>query len=230
MDQDGATGLADRPQIDRFGPPCLPSSRATLLDAPPREVSQNMTVWPRPTVIHFAQFRAALFSSTSTVSSEAGAPLPLDIVCVACRRGAALSQPAAPQSARPAGTLGGSPDAPPRGSARGRDRSPSGGVSCRSRFELGIRHGEPLHDWLAILRPPHGRSRASSDAGCAPKVLPTSPASTLPPSERRRPSCGQGGEPRRKGREPLHGEQELRATERALEMLSQAHDVDVTTD
>jgi hypothetical protein len=194
-----------------------------------REIATHMTVWPRPTVIHFAQFERRFLEHVHD-RVETGAPLPLDIICLH-----AIAERLFPSLPRRnlrvlAGTLGGSPEALRRAGPHVAATALVWRALVPKLAETGVTTWEGLHDWLAV---PSVRPRK------IPREFPMPAArrKSLPdkPGVYRflRPNgdvlyVGKAASLKKRIASHYTTNKSNRATERALEMLSQAHDVDVT--
>lgn len=215
--------------------PAAPPSQAWL--ALLADAREHGLARPAPTVIHFAQFERrfleALHADYGDVSGpgEAPPPFPLDIVCVH-----AIAERLFPNLPRRnlralAGTLGGAPDVLRRAGPHVAATALVWRALVPRLAELGVTTWEALHEWLAV---PSVRPRKIAREFPLPKAR----RSALPdaPGVYRflRPNgdvlyVGKAASLKKRVASHYSTNAGSRATERALEMLSQAHDVDVTT-
>ena len=183
-----------------------------------------------PTVIHFAQFERRFLEHIHAIENSAS-PFPLDIVCLH-----AIAERIFPNLPRRnlralAGTLGGAPEVLRRAGPHVAATALVWRALIPKLAERGVTTWDELGAWLAI-----------------PSVRPRKIARQFPlPAERRkalpdkpgvyrflRPNgdvlyVGKAASLKKRIASHYTTNAGARATERALEMLSQAHDVDVTT-
>ena len=180
---------------------------------------------PAPCVIHFARFELGFLRGPAPAARRGG--FPLDTVCLH-----EMARRLFPELPRRnlralAGYLGHSPELMRR-SAGHVDASAFIWRALLPALEAAaVSTWDDLKAWLDRKAPP--RARRTYPAGARAAAGAARSSGRLPPAapERRRPVRGQGGQPEEARRQPLYPGR-ARPTERALEMLTQVHSVEVT--